>query len=284
MRTRYATAAIAAFMMWLPGVALAQEASDEWQFNLTPYLWLPTIEGGVNFELPPGGGGSPSFDLGPTDWLDMLNFGALVAGTARKGPFSISTDLVYLSMTKNGDARVASVEGAITGPGGRIEIPVGAELTLDGRTDLDGLQWSLIFGYALRQTERSFTDVFVGARYFGVDVSARWNLTAAITTPGGETLLPAEGSIGRDVDLWDGIVGVRGQFGLGDSRWSVPYYADVGTGSSDLTWNAMSGLTREFGWGELMLVYRHLEYDEGSDGLLQGFSFSGPAIGARFSF
>jgi hypothetical protein len=64
----------------------------------------------------------------------------------------------------------------------------------------------------------------------------------------------------------------------------VPYYADVGTGSSDLTWQAMTGLTYSYGWGDLMFVFRHLEYDEGQDGLLEGFSFSGPAFGARFRF
>ena len=48
--------------------------------------------------------------------------------------------------------------------------------------------------------------------------------------------------------------------------------------------NAMLGLTRSFGWGDLMLVYRHLEYDQDSDGLLQDLSFSGPALGARFRF
>lgn len=46
----------------------------------------------------------------------------------------------------------------------------------------------------------------------------------------------------------------------------------------------MAALTYEFNWGELMLVYRHLEYDQGPDGPLQGFSFSGLAFGARFTF
>jgi hypothetical protein len=32
------------------------------------------------------------------------------------------------------------------------------------------------------------------------------------------------------------------------------------------------------------MVYRHLEYDQDTDSLLQGFSFSGPAVGARFRF
>jgi len=53
-----------------------------------------------------------------------------------------------------------------------------------------------------------------------------------------------------------------------------------GTGSSDLTWSAMTGLTRSFGWGDILFVYRHLEYDEDFDGLMQNFSFSGPALGA----
>jgi len=46
----------------------------------------------------------------------------------------------------------------------------------------------------------------------------------------------------------------------------------------------MTGLTRSFGWGEILFVYRHLEYDEDFDGLMQNFSFSGPALGASFRF
>ena len=58
--------------------SLADASADEWQFQVTPYLWLPTIDGTVNFELPPGGGGSPDVSIGPTDWLELLNFGALI--------------------------------------------------------------------------------------------------------------------------------------------------------------------------------------------------------------
>ena len=64
----------------------------------------------------------------------------------------------------------------------------------------------------------------------------------------------------------------------------MPYYIDVGAGDSDLTWNAMLGMSREFGWGELVIAYRHLDYDQDANGLLQNFSFSGPGIGARFNF
>ena len=264
------------------GAALAETSSDEWQFQITPYLWLPTIDGTLNYDLPPGGGGSPDISVGPTDWLELLNFGALVGGSARKGRFSMFTDIVYLSMTRNGDSRVVSVEGAV--PGNLISIPVSVDLTLNTRTDMDGLVWTLAAGYTVKETETSSVGVFAGARLFSVDFSSSWELTASITTPGGQELLPAQGSIGSDTDLWDGIVGMRGHFGFGNGKWSVPYYFDVGAGSSDLTWNAMAGLSRSFGWGDLMFVYRHLAYDEDADGLMQDFSFSGPAFGAAFRF
>jgi len=46
----------------------------------------------------------------------------------------------------------------------------------------------------------------------------------------------------------------------------------------------MAGASYAFGWGDMLVFYRHLEYDQGPSGLLQGFSFSGPAFGARFKF
>ena len=272
-------------LLGLPMTGLAQESDpDQWQFSLTPYLWLPTIAGDLRFELPPGSGGNPSFDLGPTDWFDMLNFAAFVGGTAKKGRFSIISDIAYLSMSNEPDSRLASVETIVSGPGGRVEIPVGADITLDTETDLTGFMWSMALGYELHRTDRSNLDAFIGGRYFGVDVETSWSLTTAITTPGGTEVFPAAGQIGNDTDLWDAIVGIRGQFALGDSRWSVPYYVDVGSGSSDITWSAFTGLTYGFEWGDLLFAYRHLEYDEGSSGLLQNFSFTGPAIGARFNF
>jgi hypothetical protein len=117
-----------------------------------------------------------------------------------------------------------------------------------------------------------------------VDVRIRWNLELDVTAPGGGVVLPAQGSLEEEVDLWDGIIGVRGHVKFGDGKWSVPYYADVGTGSSDRTWQALAGISYAFNWGELMFMYRHLAFDEGSDGLMQDFSFSGPGLGARFHF
>jgi hypothetical protein len=263
---------------------MAAEAEDGWQFRLTPYIWLPTIDGSLKYELPSGAGGNPEISVGPTDWLDLLNSGLLLSGSATKGRFSLYSDVLYLSMTSKNDGRVLSVDDTITVPGTRIPVPISADLNLNTRTDLDGLAWTIAGGYQLAASETSSVSAFVGARYFGVDVKSSWDLTAEISIPGTGAILPAQGQVSSDVDLWDAIVGVQGAFDLGEGNWSALYYLDVGAGDSDLTWNAVAGVLRAYGWGELLLAYRHLEYDQASNKLLQDFSFSGPGIGARFSF
>ncbi len=64
-----------------------------------------------------------------------------------------------------------------------------------------------------------------------------------------------EGVIGRSggssnrINVWDGIVGVRGSVGLGASGdWFLPYYLDIGAGNySNWTWQ---------GWGRGRLSFR----------------------------
>ena len=90
-------------------------------------------------------------------------------------------------------------------------------------------------GYTVKETPRSTLDLIGGVRYLGLDVRTDWNLALDITGPGGGVVLPAEGSREKDVELWDGIIGMRGHFMIGNGRWSVPYYLDLSTGSSDLT-------------------------------------------------
>lgn len=266
------------------GNANAQQSADEWRWNLTPYLWLPTIDGHVKYDVPPDGGGGPDVSIGPTDWLELLNFGALVSASVARDRFAIFTDFVYLNMGADNDGRIVSVEGAISGPGGVVEIPVGANLNLDTEFEFDGLQWMLGAGYAFADSASGTHYVFAGFRLMSVDATTAWRLTGEIIGPGGETLLEQEGGIDKSVDLWDGIVGLKGSFTLGEGGWSVPYSLDAGAGDSDLVWNATVSLAYRFGWGDLLFGYRHLEYDEGPGGTLQDLSLSGPGFGANFRF
>jgi hypothetical protein len=64
----------------------------------------------------------------------------------------------------------------------------------------------------------------------------------------------------------------------------LPYYVDVGGGSSNFTWQAFSGVGYRFAWGDVTLGYRHLSYDFHSDRPLDKLAFSGPIFGIGFKF
>ena len=112
-----------------------------------------------------------------------------------------------------------------------------------------------------------------------LDMDTKTKLTVSGPLP--PTLPSAK--LRKAVRLWDGIVGVNGRVAF-NQRWFAPFYLDVGTGDSSLTWQAMGGVGYGFNWGDLTLTYRHLSYDQGSDNLVQNLSFSGPELGVVFHF
>lgn len=245
------------------------QAADDWSFSLTPYLWLPTIDGQLTFNIPPGGGGSPNVEAGPDNYLENLDFALMLAGEARKGRMLLVGDLIYLNFAGS-DARTVSVN--LPGGGTVPVVDAGSE------TSLKGALITLGGGYNVYSTPRAQMDVFGGLRYLTIEAGVDWRITGPVGA------FPPTGSIKQDKDVTDGIVGVRGRVKWPDSNWSMPYHFDVGTGSSDLTWQAILGASYSYSWGDVTLAYRHLEYDFGNGGLVSDLSFSGPALGATFHF
>jgi hypothetical protein len=85
-------------------------------------------------------------------------------------------------------------------------------------------------------------------------------------------------------DIWGGIVGVKGRVKFGDGNWFVPYYFDVGAGDSTLTWQSVLGVSHAFRWGEGILAYRYLSYEQGGNKLVEDLSFAGFGLGVNFRF
>jgi len=250
-------------------------AADSWSYSVTPYLWLPNVNGDLRYDVPEGDG-ALDVELGPNDYLSNLQMTLMVSGEARKGRCSLVSDVVYLDFSGE-KSKVRSIDF------GDGEIPVDASVNVDTETSLKGLEWTLAGGYALSDNPDATLDLIAGFRYLGLDTSAKWELTGTVTGPGAGQSFARTGNVSTEADLWDGIVGLRGRVKLGE-RWNMPYYADAGVGSSELTWQAMLGVTYSYGWGDLGLVYRHLEWQQGDEELVQKLQFDGPAFSASFHF
>ena len=62
----------------------------------------------------------------------------------------------------------------------------------------------------------------------------------------------------------------------------MPYYLDVGTGESDLTWQAFGALGYSFKWGDIVAGWRYLDYDFKSSSKVEKVNFNGPLVGVAF--
>jgi len=255
-----------ALLLGAPPRAVSEEPPPAWQFAVTPYVWLPHIDAALGFETP-GTGGSP---VALNDILKYLSGAFFLSAEARKDRWRLALDLVYCDFSK-ADSKVSTV----VAPDGMVEVPVNTATT----TTLGGSMVSVTGGYALLALPTAELDVLAGLRYTHIGATLRWDFAAEV-----ESLPTRTGSAGQEVNLWDGVIGLRGSARLGAGRWFVPYYVDAGAGTSRFTWQALAGVGYSFRWGDLVLVYRYLSFEQGDDQPVQRLEFAGPALGATFRF
>jgi hypothetical protein len=253
----------------LVSVAGAVRAAD-WKFSLTPYLWLPNIEANGAADSPPdSGGGEPSYEIGPADYFELLNMVVMLGGEARRDNWSLRTDLIYLDFS---DERAAVK--TVTGPGGEVEFPV----NLGTSASFEALEVQATLGYWLVDRPGVAVEIFGGVRYLDISLEVDWEFDGPLD------LLPESGHFEQSTGPLDAIVGTNARFTLGNGKWFVPVHADVGTGDSSLTWQLAAGVGYSFSWGDVLMVYRHLELEHDPVDLVEKMALSGPAIGASFRF
>ena len=125
-------------------------------------------------------------------------------------------------------------------------------------------------------------DVLAGARLLDLKQTLTYNFSADV----GPIVGPGRsGTSEANVSYWDGVVGTKGRFNFGNDRqWFVPFYADVGTGQSDLTWQVFGGLGYSFSWGQVLAGWRYLDYKFKSSSPKQDLDFNGPMLGVALSW
>jgi hypothetical protein len=256
---RRASLCVAGILCLGPTAAVAEDASSgkEWDYTASVYLWGAGIEGATT--------SGAQVDIGFDDLLENLNMAFMGSFEARRAEWSWMADVVYMDVGGSNSGTVPVNPGP--GPGGSLDIA--ADVQVKG--------WVLSFlgGYALLQEDHRELDLVAGARYLDIatDFNAQFDL--------GPVSRPV--SVSSNVAVWDGVIGLKGRSDL-NRNWYATYHADVGAGQSDLTWQASAGIGYRFGWGDVSLVYRHMQWEFDSKDSLDDVSFSGPLLSAGFHF
>jgi len=247
--------------------AQAQMASSGWQFEAAVYGWFPAIRGDISF---PDGGGS-SIDMSTRDVLDALKFAFFTALQVRNGEWGLFTDIAYADLGDNGRINAHVDTGTVLG-----KVPVSLNADLDIKTWI----WTIAGTYQLKNDNDGGMDLLFGARMLDMTNRLKWSNVSVIGIP-----IAASGTSEVNSTNWDAIVGLKGRAYLGEDRkWFVPYYADIGTGESRLTWQVNAGVGYQFDWGAVVGSWRYLSYNFKSGSLIDNQSFSGPLVGMVFKF
>lgn len=244
------------FTLLLAQPVLAEgAATDDWDLSASLYFWGPDIKGET---------GGDTVDITLRDILDTLDMTYMGTFGADKGKLSFLADVIYFDLSEGQNATL-------------FQDPL---ITL-GLTDIELQAWIVtpMAAYEVLQTDRLHLDLMVGARYLWLEA----DLDLAEQTIAGNRNFSRSFSN----NAWYGIVGTRGKYDLND-KWYMPFHFDVGTGDTDLTWQAFVGVEYRTGNWNIGGGWRYLDFDfDDSDPFGQVFeslTINGPIIGARYDF
>jgi hypothetical protein len=246
------TRGIRAALLFLASAGSA--SGSDWQFEVAPYFWAPSVEATVGIRRLPTVSVEASFG----DILDQFDIGLLGRFNARKGRFGFGTDFLWLNL------------GAQLSP----DRPV--ILILEPEVDMRQFvgEGFATFRFAEGAAEKPiWAEAILGARYF--------HAKTGFHLVGGAV---QEGSL----DFVDVLVGVRARAPLGEKA-GILVRTDVGLFGSDFTWNAESQLELRLSkqWS-LSAGYRYLDIDyekgTGSDRILFQAVFKGPVLQATYAW
>jgi hypothetical protein len=126
--------------------------------------------------------------------------------------------------------------------------------------------------YSVLETESTRLNLLAGVRYLWLDGELKFDIDSLIKE-----------KVSDSGHNWDGIVGLRGKTDLNEKRY-LTYYADVGAGDSDLTWQARAAISYRFDKVDAVVGYRYLDYDFDDSQVFDDLNLGGPFAGVKFRF
>ena len=232
--------------------------SNEWRFEVTPYLWFAGMKGTVNLN----NGLAKSADFSSSNVLSNLKSGGMIAAEAHNGNWGIAGDLISATLQNSGSVSMLTPAGAA-----RIADKVTVQQTV-----LTGM-----VTYTVANTKDAYVDALLGVRAIDITATLNGNLDGTSISK----------TVSSKTSTVDPIVGAKGRYRIADSSWYIPAYADIGSGggTTNLTWQVMAGVGKSFGsLIDASLTYRAMYYDMKTSGVLQKTTMQGPQVAVTFKF
>ncbi len=234
-------------------VAIPQ-VTNEWHGSISPYLWGVNVTGSLHYDQSKIG----TTNMGTGQLLQDLNIGGMLFAELHKGNFGVMADLFYAKMTLNKSSVVGQVD-------------------LGSKTTAETGVYTFAGTYTLHNTSTSYVDALAGVRI--LSLNATTNISIADT--------PYSAVAKMSSTIADPIVGVKGRFRIADSDYFVPFYIDVGGGSSntEVTSQQLLGIGKAYGWGEATLAFKNLYYKQKiQSNASADLNMYGVLVGATFRF
>jgi hypothetical protein len=229
--------------------ATVQSATDdEWNWGVEAYLWGPDID----IKTPDG----QHLQIDFVDIVQDLNLAGMAVFAARRGKWTLLSDVIYLDIDDDVEARFNPL----------IEL------------ENFGLKaWIVtpLLGYEVFDGDRLSVHLIGGARYLWIEFNQEFNIS--LPPP------PAQTKTNESESIWDGVVGARGQWQFND-KWYASYHADIGAGGSDLTFQVLGAVGYRFDRFDAIFGYRYLEWDIDDPKVLDTLDLGGFMAGLKFLF
>jgi hypothetical protein len=222
-----------------------QASASGWENEVTVYGWLSNISGTL-FE-------DTAYSYDVDDIVGSMEMVFMGGYEGRYDRWSFVVDAVYVDVGDESDTR----------------LPVGL-----AAVEIDLSSWILSagIGYDVVQSSSTRIAVIGGLRYLDLELDSQIALHG----------IQVSNSSGSQ-DLLDGTLGLRGYISL-SNNWYLPFYADIGTGDSDVSYQLFGGIGYQFDWGDIRVGYRHLCIEMDEDKIMKDMTVSGPVFGVGFRF
>lgn len=235
-------------------VAPLPKVGESFRFAITPYVWVPSVNGTVDYDNTQ----IATASMSGSTIVKNLDTGFMLDGEIHYGRWGILGNATFAKLKM---------------PNTQANLPAQGT-TATSQTDIWMGIYTAAGTYTAYTSDQFYLDILAGARFLHLNSKTNLSEPAAQTT------------LFSGLSSTDAVGGVQGRIRLGESRFFVPYYVDAGGGSAiaKFTSQQILGVGYSFKLADVLLVYNNLYYNFNKNNYSAYVDMGGPAIAATFRF